>query len=296
MSTYTVDRLARRGTRHALALLLQHIRDGDEPFVTYSAIARLLEVKLNIPRVFPTHIGSVAGRMMDLIEEQDPLAPLINALVTRSSGIPGIGFGGYYDRRIRGYGERKWVSLPQGRKLEVVAQVRAEVRRYPGWDALYATLFGAAPPKAPKPKRYKERDGKPAETDWPIGKGESPEHQKLKEWAVKNAVALGLAQTFKGTTEKGLLSGDRIDVLFTDGESFVAVEVKSTLSTDDDLRRGIYQCVKYRAVVAAQESPVPAGVSTMMLTERELPEDLKTRARELGVLLKVHEINLPRSR
>lgn len=296
MSTYTVDRLARRGARYALALLLQHIRDGDEPFVTYGAIARLLETKLKIPRVFPTHIGSVAGTMMDLIEGEDAQAPLINALVTRPNGIPGKGFGGYYNRRIRREGERNWDKLPRGRKLEVVAEVRAEVRRYPGWEALYATLFGAAPPKTPKPKRYKERDGKPAETDRPIGEGESPEHKKLKDWAVKNPAALGLARAFKGSPEKGLLSGDRIDVLFTDGESFVAVEVKSTLSTDDDLRRGVYQCVKYRAVVAAQECPVSVAVRTMLLTERDLPDDLKTRARELGVLLKVHAINLPRSR
>lgn len=294
MSTYTVDRLARRGARHALALLLQHIRAGEEPFVTYGAIARLLEAKLRIPRVFPTHIGSVAGTMMDLIEEEDPQAPLINALVTRPNGIPGKGFGGYYNRRIRRDGERTWDKLPRGRKLEVVAEVRAEVRRYPGWNALYATLFGGVLPKAAKPKRYVERDGKPAAADRPVGKGESPEHKKLKDWAVKNPVALGLTLAFKGTPEKGLLSGDRIDALFTDGASFVAVEVKSMLSTDDDLRRGVYQCVKYRAVVAAQESPVLVTVRTMLLSERELPEDLKTRARELGVLLKVHAINLPR--
>jgi len=295
MSTYTVDRLARRGARHALAVLLQHIRDGDEPFVTYGAIARLLEGKLKIPRVFPTHIGSVAGTMMDLIEEEDPDAPLINALVTRPNGIPGRGFGGYYNRRIRRDGERTWDKLPRGRKLAIVAEVRAEVRRYTGWDALYAELFGAAPPKAPKPKRYKERDGKPSETDRPTGKGESLEHKRLKDWAVKNPVALGLAQAFKGTPEKGLLSGDRIDVLFTDGASFVVVEVKSTLSTDDDLRRGVYQCVKYRSVVEAQEIPVTVSVRTMLLTERELPDDLKARARELGVLLKVHAINAPRA-
>lgn len=294
MSTYTVNRLARRGARHALALLLQHIRDGEEPFVTYGAIARLLEAKLKIPRVFPTHIGSVAGTMMDLIEEEDSAAPLINALVTRPSGIPGKGFGGYYNRRIRRDGERNWDKLPRGRKLEVVAGIRAEVRRYPGWDALYAKLFDSAPPKAPRPKRYKERDGKPAESDRPIGKGESPEHKRLKAWAVKNPVALGLSQTFRGTPEKGLLSGDRIDVLFTDGASFVAVEVKSTLSTDDDLRRGVYQCVKYRAIVEAQEIPVSASVRAILLTERELPEDMKNRARALGISLKVHEINPPR--
>ena len=83
-------------------------------------------------------------------------------------------------------------------------------------------------------------------------------------------------------------------MLFTDGASFVAVEVKSTLSTDDDLRRGVYQCVKYRAVLQAQEIPVSVSVRTMLLTERELPADLKARARQLGVLLKVHSINPPR--
>jgi len=294
MSTYTVDRLARRGARHALALLLQHIQSGDEPFVTYGAIARLLEMRLRIPRVFPTHIGSVAGTMMDLIEEEDPDAPLINALVTRPNGVPGKGFGGYYNRRIRRDGERTWDKLSRGRKLEVVAEVRAQVRRYRDWDALYVRLFGAAPPPTPKPRRYRERDGKPPETDRPIGVGESDEHKRLKDWAVKNPVALGLAHAFKGTPEKGLLSGDRVDVLFTDGASFVAVEVKSILSTDDDLRRGVYQCVKYRTVVEAQESPVSVSVRALLLTERELPEDLKTRARELGVLYKVHTINKPR--
>lgn len=296
MSTYTVDRLAQRGACFALALLLQHIRDGDEPFVTYGGIARLLEVKLRIPRVFPTHIGSVAGTMMDLILREDPDAPLINALVTRPNGIPGKGFGGYYDRHIRHDGERTWDKLPLSRKMKVVADVRAEVRRYLKWDELYAELFGAAPVKASKTKRFKERDGKPAETDRPLGKGESLEHKQLKEWAVENPVALGLAKGFVGTPERGLLSGDRIDVLFTDGASFVAVEVKSILSTDDDLRRGVYQCVKYRAVVEAQERPVAVSVRTMLLTERELPDDLKTRARELDVLLKVRSINSPRSR
>jgi hypothetical protein len=296
MRTYSVPRLSARGARHALALLLQHIHSGDEPFVTYGAIARLLEARLKIPRVFPTHVGAVAGTMMDLIEEEEPDAPLINALVTRPNGIPGKGFGGYYDRRIRRDGERAWVNLSRGRKLDVVAQVRAQVRRYPDWNALYAKLFGTAPPEAPKPRRYRERDGKPAETTRPIGAGESDEHKRLKDWAVRNPAALGLAQAFKGTPEKALLSGDRIDVLFTDGASFVAVEVKSTLSTDDDLRRGVYQCVKYRAVVKAQESPVSVPVRAMLVTERELPEDLKTRARELGVLLRVHEINPRRPR
>ena len=294
MSTYTVERLADRGARHALALLLQHIRYGDEPFVTYGAIARLLETRLRIPRVFPTHIGSVAGTMMDRIEAENADAPLINALVTRPSGIPGKGFGGYYDRRIREPGGRTWKTLTRARKLEVVADIRAEVRQYGDWDALYRTVFGAKPPKMPKPKRYRERDGKPPDTARPRGAGESEEHKRLKLWAAKNPVALGLARAMKGEPEWGLLSGDRIDVLFSDGAAFVAVEVKSIVSTDDDFQRGIYQCVKYRAVVEAQERPIPVAVRAILLTERDLPEELQTRARALNVTLKVQAINPPR--
>lgn len=269
MATYTVEGLARRGSRYAFQLLLQHIRDGEEPFVTYGAIARLLERKLRIPRVFPTRIGWVAGEMMDRIEGVDPDAPLLNALITRPTGIPGDRFGSYYDRVWRGPGARGWSSLSRHRKLEAVADIRGAVRRYPDWDAVYRQLYRGDPPRTPRPKRFTEKDGKPPETMRRPGLGESDEHRRLKDWASKNPQKLGLAGTMIGTPERGLLSGDRIDVQFTDGTNFVAVEVKSIRSGYDDWQRGIYQCVKYRAVVEAQERPVPASVRSMLLTEEE---------------------------
>jgi len=286
MATYTVPDLAKRGSRHALALLLQHVHEGDEPFVTYGSIARLLEKNLAIPRVFPTHIGFVAGELMDRIREVEPDAPLINALVTRPTGIPGLGFGGYYDRLLRPVGGRSWNELSDRRKLEVVEKIRGEVRAYPDWGKLYHAIYGANRPPKPRPKRFTEKDGKPPETSRPLGVGESAEHRRLKEWAANNPLALGLASTMKGTPEKGLLSGDRVDVLFTDGTSFVAVEVKSIRSGEDDWQRGLYQCVKYRAVLEAQELPVIAEVRALLLTEEDLSQELKVRAKALDVTLK----------
>jgi hypothetical protein len=291
MATYTVPDLAKRGARYAFQLLLQHVRDGDEPFVTYGAIARLLEEKLRIPKVFPTHIGWVAGEMMDRIEKVDPDAPLINALVTRPTGIPGRGFGGYYDRLLRPSGGRAWESLGGRRKLAVVEDVRRAVRNYPDWDAIYRAIYGANPPRAVRPKKFTEKDGKPPETARAPGAGESAEHRRLKAWAAENPQALGLARAMKGTPEKGLLSGDRIDVLFTDGTSFVAVEVKSIRSSEDDWQRGLYQCVKYRAVLEAQELPVATEVRAMLLTEKRLTPELEARARALDVMVKVHALN-----
>lgn len=288
--TYTVDRLAQRGSRHALALLLQHIRDADEPFVTYGAIAKLLQRKLRIPIVFPTHVGAVAGTMMDEIERVDGSAPPINALVTRPSGIPGGGFGGYYNRLWRPEGGRTWDKLHRSRKLEVVEEIRIAVRQFADWDGLYRKLYGVSPSRVVVRKRFAEKDGKPPETSR-SGTGESKEHRKLKLWAAAHPTALGLSSAMVGVLEQDLLSGDRIDVLFSDGVDFVAVEVKSILSSEADWQRGIYQCIKYGRVLEAQQLPVETIVRTILLTELPLTAELKARARSLGVFTKVHRVN-----
>jgi hypothetical protein len=294
VATYEVEKLAARGARYALALLLQHLRQGDEPFATYGTVARLLEVKLAIPRIFPTHIGAVAGAMMNSILAVDPDAPLINALVTRPSGIPGARFEDYYDAYWRGDGERSWANKTRAQKLAAVEDIRAAVRRYRDWDRVYRTLYGKAPPGTPSPKHYLEKDGKPPETAHRPGVRESAEHRRLKEWAAGHPSALGLPGSMTGKAEQPLLSGDRIDVLFRDGNRLVACEVKSCWSGPDDLQRGLYQCVKYRAVLIAQERPVPASVGAILLTEEALPPELRVRARELGVTLKVHRMKTAR--
>ncbi len=48
------------------------------------------------------------------------------------------------------------------------------------------------------------------------------------------------------------LSGDRLDVSFRDNGTWIAVEVKPQRSPVADLIRGTFQCVKYKAILAAQ--------------------------------------------
>ena len=62
----------------------------------------------------------------------------------------------------------------------------------------------------------------------------------------------------------------------------LAIEVKSRDSNWNDLRRGIYQCIKYRAVLHAQERG-SSSVHCLLVTERELPLDLIRLAKELEV-------------
>ena len=83
-------------------------------------------------------------------------------------------------------------------------------------------------------------------------------------------------------TEKELLSGDRVDVVYSTGNEMLAIEVKSRESNWHDLRRGIFQCIKYRAVLQAQERTVTSE-DALLVSERGLPADLTRLAKTLGV-------------
>ena len=287
---YKREWLNQVGAPYLLSLILEKLETMDEPFVTYGETAEMLERELETSKIFSLHIGGVAGKMMNEIMSVARDAPPINALVTSTSGIPGVGFASYHDDLWRAERGRKWEGMDKGQKLEVVKGVRKAVRDYKGWDRIFQEAFGDRPSKLER-KRFTEQDGKPAETALPRGKGESEQHRRLKEWARDNPSKIGLPLGFEGESESDLLSGDRIDVLFTRGEEFAVVEVKSCLSSDDDLRRGIYQCVKYRAVIKATRLPVEVDVRAILLSERELPSELAARAKLLGVKSRVNKMN-----
>lgn len=290
---YTLDEVRNFGAPIALRLLIEAVESG-APFVTYNDIREELKVKLNVDIIFPTQIGHAAGALMDWILEIDPKAPLINVLITRANGIPGKGAAGYLATRYKSASLKNWDRVSKKRKLELVERERRKVRGYGGWRKIERKLFGT-PVKLKHPgKKGIERDGK--SPDGKRGGGpESPQHIKLKEWVAKNPRRIDLGRSFgKGQQEARLSSADVVDVLFYDGSRFVAVEVKSIISDDLDFERGIYQCVKYRAVKEAEEKPIDVPVKAILVTERKLPSNLAARARLLGVTTKVVSVNKAR--
>lgn len=286
MSTYTLDDLRTEGAPIAMAMLLACLRRG-EPFVTYGQIRAALEDRLGVDTIFPTQIGHVAGALMDMILARDPDAPLINVLITRANGIPGKGAGDYLATRYQRPGLRDWDVIPDLDKLRIVDQERQLIQRYGRWQEISQELFGTdAPWPAPPPD----------EADYPSqgrgGEAESDEHKALKAWVAADPTRIGLSKTFGlGDTEFRLLSGDEVDVMFSREMVFRAVEVKSIRSGYEDLKRGIYQCIKYRAVKIAEMQPYDADVEAILVTERELPPDLMERARVLGVSYKCVAVN-----
>ncbi|MBN2287038.1 MAG: hypothetical protein JXI43_11365 [Tissierellales bacterium] len=283
MPAYTVDQLRKEGPPFAMAMLLRSLKAG-EPFITYRLIAGELQYQLEIKQIFPIHSGPVVGTLMDKILKIDPNAPLINAMVTKPSGIPGKGVGNYFADRYGKEKYRDWDNLHQKEKIELIEKERINIKRYRKWDALNEKLFGSSKKIKLRELAGKEIDGISTNGKNYGGPAESDEHKKLKAWVADNPREIGINEYFgKGEIEALLLSGDIIDVLFKHDNDFIAVEVKSCRSNDEDFKRGLYQCVKYREVKMAENLPYEVNVRSILVTERELNPFLKERARLLKV-------------
>lgn len=291
MANYTIEQLCEDGPQFAMAMLLVCLKSG-EPFVTYGAIRDELEHQLKIETIFSIQIGYVAGSLMNKILEIDPKAPLINALITRPTGLPGEGVGGYFADRYKNESYRKWSKVSSKKKRALVDRERTKILRYRQWGKLNKELFGSTAKSKLRKQDGSEVDGFSSTGINYGGPAESEEHKKLKKWVAAHPQKIGLRKSFgKGVPESRLLSGDTVDVLFADGNNFITVEVKSCRSNDEDFRRGLYQCVKYRKVKEAEHLPNKVKVQSVLVTERELNYELKMRARLFDVKFKCVSVN-----
>ncbi len=291
MASYNLDYLTDAGQKYALAALIK-CKSVGEPFITYGRIAEILEDKLGVEKIFSIHPGQVVGAMMDAILEYDEEAPLINALVTRSDGIPRKGVSGYVERKYKKKTQGGWLGLSKTEKLELIEIIRKDVRQYSNWENIYETLYGDDLSETTPEIVSTEEDGDPGSSGHFGGGGESDDHKRLKDWVANNPRKIGIPTDYGiGEPEYPLPSGDRVDVMFTDGANFIPVEVKSWRSSEDDLRRGIYQCVKYREVTKAKELPVEILANPILVIETELSKTLRDRAKLLKVKYEQVRIN-----
>ena len=88
--------------------------------------------------------------------------------------------------------------------------------------------------------------------------GEGLVHKLMKEYISIHPEILKINNTDKNkkaVLEYTLLSADRIDVLFElNNGNRIAVEVKPKNAPDEDILRGIYQCVKYQSLLDAEDT------------------------------------------
>lgn len=122
------------------------------------------------------------------------------------------------------------------------------------------------------------------------GGGEGRAHKKLKEYVKRTPWILGLPRRAARAAEceYGLPSGDSVDVMFCNDGHMIAVEVKPKTSDIGDIRRGLFQCVKYKAVTEAafKDNGREPHVRSVLVLGGSLPSPLKATRKRLGVEVK----------
>lgn len=89
------------------------------------------------------------------------------------------------------------------------------------------------------------------------------------------------------------MSGDEVDVFFERGQRADLVEVKSIRSSEPDLVRGVYQCVKYRAVFTAQRlgTTPDTRVFVTLVVEAQPATYILDLAKLHGIRVKIVRLN-----
>jgi hypothetical protein len=256
--------------------------------VSYADMVRYIAKRTNDPRFARAWHdgGEVAGALMNRILEVAPAVPPINTLVVKAGTIlPSTGADPYVER----YLEVEYSKLDDAQKKEIITRLHESVWDFPRWRQVGRLAFGQkfVPPELPPG----ESDGKMKRLGFG-GPPESENHLRLKEYVANHPREFGAARDCKkGLMEHRLPSADEMDVLFMSTREQVVVEVKSKISNSLDLERGVFQCVKYRAVLKAQSEVSNPGsrmaVRALLVSKQPLGSKLAKWARKLDVEVRV---------
>lgn len=200
--------------------------------------------------------------------------PLINAIVVNNgTHLPG----------------ESW--LPQGTSHLSDEEYKAEFEKfrdrvfsYPGWEDLLKGL-GLEPLK-PEVEDLDERGR--AYTDFVkrTGGGEGEGHRLLKEYVASHPDVVGVNTAKPPSIEHQFIAGDEADVVFEIGENEWAIaEIKN--GDPGELVKGIYQAVKYRALLQAEKGHgSPVHVDTVLVAY-QIPSEISLFAAKLGIRCKI---------
>ncbi|MGR3378047.1 hypothetical protein [Salipiger abyssi] len=266
------SKLYQRRAKEALPLLVRQAFAAKPIF--YSDLA--VELEIPNPRTLNFPLGAIGNSLDELSQDWgQPIPPIQCLVINKSNGVPGEGIGWFLEQgSIAGLseGDFKELSLPERRKV-----VEVELQRIYAYNHWLEVLKEF---DLPVPAPTISQGSMAA-----FGGGEGEQHKTLKEYVQINPRIVGHQDI--GDTESLLLSGDRLDVSFRDARRWTGVEVKSAISGELDLQRGIFQCVKYKAVMEAMllasGASMSCTVDVVLVLEGQLPASLTPLRNQLGV-------------
>lgn len=266
------DALYQERARLAFPLLVRQAEAG-QPII-YSDLSE--ELGMPNPRNLNYVLGSIGQTIENLSKIwKETIPPIQSLVVNKNTGLPGEGVSWF----LRDWGD--FGNLPRRQQKELVAGAHAMVFAYPRWHAVLRK-FSLEPVNTNFSSFVQEASGPRTG----FGGGEGERHRALKRFVARNPACIGLAKsTPPGRNERPLPSGDCVDVSFESTEQWIAAEVKTTLSDVADITRGLFQCVKYRAVMEAVQAAEgrPRAARAILVLEGKLPPALISLRNVLGV-------------
>lgn len=236
-------------------------------FHTYSDLQRAIGA--NTPRL-GWHLGRIDDIFKMLSVKHKRYIPTLNTLIASSTtGIPSDGLG-KVDKGYEGLSKA-------GKKAYAIGK-NAEAHDYDyNW---VLNELGLEIPTLMEETFINE-----ARTSKSCSAAEGERHRRLKEYIAQHPEAINVKVYSKAENEHKLLSGDQLDVFIITPDEIWAVEVKSIISDNCDILRGIFQCVKYRAVLEAERMIKKTGkaVKTLLVIEGKMPAELKMIAGHLDI-------------
>lgn len=229
------DKLYLQRARLALPYLVRQAKAGKT--IYYSDLAE--EIGISNPRNLNYPLGAIGNGLIILGKKLKLEIPPIQCIViNKNTDLPGEGIGWFIS-------EIEFKNLSKSKKSELVNLQLANIYSFPHWSKVLSVLeldeiSNDIISLIEKAKQIG------------FGGGESENHRKFKETIAKNPHIIGI-NTLAGQTEYKLPSADCIDILFVNKKQLIGVEVKSIISNEDDILRGIFQCVKYKYLIESEQ-------------------------------------------
>lgn len=266
-----------------IPILVAHVfrqRDDVMRVLTYEDIAGIVHRlnKHNMPA--ERGMGGVLDTAMEMIEATMPgidvpyLTTIVALKTGERAGLPDVGV--------------RWPEYSTMTEDEKFAKVENEYVRIlhfgTRWNDVLVAL-GMDPIVLSGGEEASKAGG-----GW--GGGESDEHKTLKAYVMAHPELFGADANCERFTEYPLRSGDSIDVFFKSPDVWIGVEVKSVVSEVNDLdyQRGLYQVVKYEAVLRAQAKAdlltTAPTIKVFLALQTKLPNHHRDTALLLGVAVR----------
>jgi len=272
----TNEQQARSSLSQLVAHVYQH-QNGPISGLTYQQLASRIGRLNKHNKPWAHGMGDVLGKLGHLLQGLDEGAwgeptPCIQSLVIMKSGKNR----GLPDDGIKEF----WPDYSDLTRPEKENRVHREYQKIlefgSRWDEVLKRL-SIQPATATVKQKW-------------FGKGgESSEHKALKQFVKSHPEIVGATAEWESIEEYVLPSLDEIDAFFKSAGACIAVEVKSKISDSfpSDYERGLYQTIKYRALLSAMAQDgryhIPPNIRSVLVLESKLPPEYKMTAETLGI-------------